>query len=396
MKVCLITGEFPPMQGGVGDYTAHLATALAELGTQVHVITAARCRDAATPAVYVLHPIIARWDWHSALTIRRALAGIRPEVVHIQYEPVAYAMHPVANLLSWLLRLPVPWMPAAPRVLTTFHDLLVPYLFPKAGPLRWQAVLTLARGSHAVIVTNKEDWQRLRGYGWLRSLFLIPIGSNIAVEPPPGYERAAWRRRLGVADGEILLCYFGFLSEAKGGQTLIRALGRLPPGYRLLMVGGQAGDSDPSNRGYLEMVQALISELGLAERVLWTGFVTPQEVSAHLLAADMAVLPYREGANLRHGSLHACLAHGLPIITTRGWVEGSGKEDSAAGIPALIHGQHAWLVPPDDPEALAQAIATLAVAPLVRQRLGQGARELAQYFTWEAIAKQHLEVYQAI
>ena len=39
-------------------------------------------------------------------------------------------------------------------------------------------------------------------------------------------------------------------------------------------------------------------------------------MTANLLAADCAVLPYREGASLRHGSLMAALAHGLPIVST--------------------------------------------------------------------------------
>ena len=83
------------------------------------------------------------------------------------------------------------------------------------------------------------------------------------------------------------------------------------------MVGSAASDSDPTSQSYLLQVQGLIRQLGLEDRVHWTGFAATDHVSAHLLAADMAVLPYRQGANLRHGSLHAALAHGLPIITTR-------------------------------------------------------------------------------
>ena len=42
MKLCLVTGEFPPMQGGVGDFTNELGKALAELGVEVSIVTPAR------------------------------------------------------------------------------------------------------------------------------------------------------------------------------------------------------------------------------------------------------------------------------------------------------------------------------------------------------------------
>ena len=93
------------------------------------------------------------------------------------------------------------------------------------------------------------------------------------------------------------------------------------------MVGGAVGDSDPTSQAYLGQVWTLIRQLGLEDRVHWTGFAAPDQVSAHLLAADIAVLPYREGANLRHGSLHAALAHGLPVVTTSPtrWRIGPGR-----------------------------------------------------------------------
>lgn len=229
-------------------------------------------------------------------------------------------------------------------------------------------------------------------------LYLIPIGSNIAVAPPPDYERAVWRARLGVGAGETLLAYFGFLNESKGGETLIRALDELVRScqpVRLLMVGGQVGDSDPTNVDYLAKVKNLIADLGLSERVLWTGFSSAAAVSAHLLAADIGVLPYRDGASFRRGSFMALLAHGLPIVSTV--PPGAGDALSLdSGLPRLQDGENVRLVPPDDPAALAQAVIELAASPEARQRLAAEARTLAAAFAWESIAKQHLEVYQTL
>ena len=147
----------------------------------------------------------------------------------------------------------------------------------------------------------------------------IPIGSNIRCEVTPGYDRAAQRAKWGADANTWLLAYFGFLNANKGGESLIETLAELvrrrAPAH-LLMVGGKVGSSDPTNLAYLEKVERLIGELGLGDRVHWTGFTSSEEVTANLLAADCAVLPYREGASLRHGSLMAALAHGLPIVST--------------------------------------------------------------------------------
>ena len=59
--------------------------------------------------------------------------------MHIQYQSAAYGLHPAVNYLPWRLRA----LQHRPAIGATFHDLRFPYIFPKAGPLRWQAVLAL-------------------------------------------------------------------------------------------------------------------------------------------------------------------------------------------------------------------------------------------------------------
>jgi glycosyltransferase involved in cell wall biosynthesis len=384
MKIGLITGEFPPMQGGVGDFTRELARALASLDHAVHVLTSrsedeGERDDAGEP--YVVHRTVPDWGWGCWRAVGRWIADHRPDAVNVQYQAAAYAMRPAVHLLPWRLRR----LADRPAIVVTCHDLKAPYLFPKAGPLRWQAVLALARWADAAIVTNEGDRLTLGSHSSLAaSVTLIPIGSNIAVQPPVGYDRAAWRSRYGVAPDDFLLAYFGFLNESKGGETLIRALHKLAAGPslmpatspHLLMVGGQIGSSDPTNLVYLRHVEALITQLGLSDRVHWTGYTPPEHVSANLLAADVCVLPYRDGASFRRGSFMAALAHGRPIVSTRPQVP----------LPELHDGENILLVPPDDPDALAVAVARLAADSASRQRLGAGAGELSRQFTWDRIA----------
>jgi|YNPBryantNP2012_1023418.scaffolds.fasta_scaffold19622_2 glycosyltransferase involved in cell wall biosynthesis len=397
MRILMITGEYPAMQGGVGDYTRQLSQALVARRIDVHVLTDVNAggdhlRAPAAPYEPTVHPIISSggWElWSRTLDLCRQL---RPDAVHIQYQSAAYGLHPAVNYLPWRFRLV--W--DRPRLVTTFHDLRFPYLFPKAGPLRWRAVLALAKGSDASVITNPLDWVRLVRAGLTDRMFPIPIGSNIRCQPPAGYDRARQRARWGAGPDTWLLAYFGFMNPGKGGETLVRCLAELIQAgkpARLLMVGGQVGASDPTNQAYLEQVERLIAELGVHPFVQWTGFISNEEVSANLLAADCAVLPYREGASLRHGSLMAALAHGLPIVSTRP----SDDVREAAGLfPVLHNGKSALLVSPDDPTALAEAVTRVMSDSALRARLGRAAQDLAREFEWDTIAERHVEMYQRL
>jgi len=325
---------------------------------------------------------VSKWNWASWARVLHTARSLCSDVLHIQYQAAAYAMHPAINLLPLRLRL----NKRRPRVAVTFHDLRVPYLFPKAGRLRRQANLLLGRWSDAVVATNMEDYEQLERSHLPVSLHLIPIGSNIAVQLPAGYDRAAWRRRLGVTDDEVLLCYFGFLNESKGGETLCRCLAELVRRGRevkLLMIGGQVGASDPTNLAYLGQVKALVGELGLTGLVLWSGYAPPEQVSASFMAADICVLPYRDGASYRRGSFIAALAHGLPIVSTYPRVS----------IGSLVNGENMLLVPPDDAVATAEAVERLITTPEQRARLGRGAQQLANDFTWDGIAARTAQLY---
>lgn len=388
MRILFVTGEFPPMQGGVGDYTWSLGATLAKHGIEVHVLTsrAAGPSHLVPAGVDNVYPEVAAWRWGLARQVRQIAHEVQPDVLHIQYQSAAFDLHPAINLLPRALRRD-PW----PRVVAvTYHDLRTPYIFPKAGPLRWQANLALARHSDAVIVTNAEDLDRLRDEpAAAGKLHEAPIGANIQPDPPAGFQRAAQRARWGVGPDDLLLCYFGFLNESKGGEELMLALARLVtdgvPAH-LLMIGGQVGASDPTNQAYLRRVQALLEEYGLADRVRWTGFTAATEVSANFFASDIAVLPYRDGASFRRGSLMAAIAHSMPVIST----------EPAVNIPELRDGENIWLVAVRSPDSLAQAVAHLWRRPALRQTLSQGARALASRFTWDAIAGRHIEIYREL
>ncbi len=404
MRVLLITGEFPPMQGGVGDCTNETAEALAALGVQVQVLTSTRAatdNSYSRPPSFAIHPSVKQWNWSALRTIFNTIREFSPDIVHIQFQIAAFGMHPAIYFLPRSL---AHWDRDRVRVAVTFHDLRLPYLFPKAGPVRGWITRFLARSSHAVIATNVEDYLKLETWN-LNHLSLIPIGSNIPTTPPPNYQRWVWRAQLGVAEIETLLCYFGFLNESKGGETLVRALA-LIPNTKLLMIGGQTGASDPTNAAYLTRVKNLIAELGLSDRVIWTDYTPPEIVTANFLSSDICVLPYRDGASFRRGTLMAALAHGMAIVTTSPSSptlrspsplgEGERSRGLPKGLGVLSDGENCLFVPPDDPRALADVIQQAIASPEIRAKIGAGARNLAQHFTWDKIAQDHRALYQRI
>jgi glycosyltransferase involved in cell wall biosynthesis len=383
VRVGLVTGEYPPAQGGVGDFTRELGRALTELGHQVHVITGKAQTPDPRPwgSGVTVRRVVEAWGWGCWGQVLALAGELGLDVLNLQYQAAAYRMHPAVNF--------VPRRQGRPPVVVTFHDLKVPYLFPKAGPLRWQVVRMLAHRADGVIATNREDYLRLEGQIPPARLSLIPIGSNIPSAPPPGYDRDAERARWGVGPGDLLLGYFGFLNESKGGEGLIRALGLLvergTPTH-LWMIGGRVGSSDPTNQAYAQRVENLIAELGLGDWVHWTGYTCPEEVSAALLATDMCVLPYRDGVSFRRGTLHACLVHGRAIVTTRPQVP----------LPEVRDGDTMLLVEPRDPDGLAEAVMRLAADPVLRTRLEAGATALAAEFTWERIARQTVAFFRRL
>ena len=395
MRIGLITGEYPPQQGGVGDFTRELARAMMAVGHEAQVITGCKQQDAGRRTQeagsqiedgVVVQRTINSWGvrcWEQTAEVTRRE---RFDVLNVQYEPAAYRMQVGVNFLpsAWVRR------KIKTPIVTTFHDLLVPYLFPKAGPLRWRVVEYLARRSDAVIVTSDEDYACLSNLQSLTSNpHTIPIGSNINPTLAGEFDRAAERARWGVQPVEFLLGYFGFLNLSKGGADLMQALKTLSdhglPG-RLLLIGGRTGSSDPTNAKYAAEVERVIKSLGVKDSVIATGYLEPSAVSRALSVCDVMVLPYVDGASLRRGSLLAAIAHGKAIVTT----------EPRYPIVGLKQNESAVFVAPSDSRSLANAVQQVLQNEALRTRLQFGASEAAPLYTWDRIAAQTVGVFDSV
>ncbi len=383
MNVGLIAGEYPPMQGGMGDFSRALAGALVAQTATVHVlapITPGAPLHEMIDGVQV-HRSVRRWGWRTGRELQHFVREHQIDVLNLQYQAAAYQMHGAINLL------PLLWTQINKRVplIVTFHDLRVPYLFPKAGPVRWQAVLQMARHAAAAIVTNAEDEATLAAHQ-VAPVVRISIGSNITPVALGEFDAMAWRRAHNLPQDAALVGYFGFMNESKGGETLIRALAALRQrglNVAVLQIGGQTGASDPTNVAYMAKLNQVAQTLGVTEHIHATGFLDDRGVSEAFAACTCLALPYRDGVSFRRGTLMAALVHGCAIVTTMPRV----------ALPEVVHGQHMWFVPPDAPELLADGIQQVLQNNDMRAHLQQGALGLSARFGWDQIAAKTLGIF---
>lgn len=397
----MLTGELPPDHGGVGDYTARLSDALAALGVPVGILTRSRpgvpSRRTLGASTVPVHGQVRAWDLRVWRLVCRTLARLGPRpLLHIQFQAGAFDLGGSVHLLPSVVRATVP----RARIVTTFHDFRIPYLFPKAGLLRLAANRLLARTSHAAIFTDLADLEQagpeVRGR-------VVPIGSNVDLAPTAEPTRTEVRHLLGADEQMFLVGYFGFLNAGKGVSTLLEAVGRVATRrpVRLALIGAEAGASNPTDLAEARQVHDAIEQGHLAGLIARTGFLEPADLSAALLACDVLALPFRDGASARRGTLMAALAHGCPIVSTLPERSPSLAGPAAVwlgagpGAVAVRDGEAISLVPPDDAAALAEALTRLADDSGLRERLAAGARVAAQRIAWPALAAETLAVYES-
>lgn len=209
-------------------------------------------------------------------------------------------------------------------------------------------------------------------YGTRSRVFVVPDGA----QPSPS---ARFTRGYGGASRlpphAVVAAYAGHLYPWKGVDVFLQALAATP-GVDGLIVGGHPGEAD------LARVTTLAESLALGDRLTITGLLPPHEVTAALAGAQVFVLPNVATAiSERYTSplkLFEYLALGGAIIAS----------DLPALREVLTHDETAWLVPPGDVRALADAISHLATNQPLRERLGRAARKLSENFTWERRAER--------
>lgn len=230
-----------------------------------------------------------------------------------------------------------------------------------------------------VISDHLAQWPATRGYRG--DVVKIYNGANPAAIKEDSYtteEITALKRELGKQEGEVWLVNTARLVHQKAFDVVIRALKHLPAHVKFMVV-GQGEDE--------AMLKALVNELGLNERVIFTGQVERSIVTKYRLASDIFVMPSRS-EGLGNAGLSA-LASRLPFITTA--VDGLAEYSFATDTESPF-GRTAWVVPVDDAKAIADAVADIMAHPEEAARVANNARQMVvDVYNWDVIAARMKE-----
>lgn len=233
------------------------------------------------------------------------------------------------------------------------------------------AETTAWRGADAVLPVTAVLAARVRTRGVpAERITVIPNGineSHFDQAPTP----AQAKHRLGWGEDEVVLGFTGFVRDWHGVDKVVRwlATSAAPVHARLLMVGDGPARAD---------LESLASELGLGERVRFTGVVGRDAVPALVAAFDVALQP-------------AVVAYASPLKLFE--YLALGKAIVAPHAPNLLEvlddGENALLFDPETPGALEAALQRLCADAPLRARLAEGARATIhrRRLTWDGNAQ---------
>jgi glycosyltransferase involved in cell wall biosynthesis len=227
-------------------------------------------------------------------------------------------------------------------------------------------------------------WHAADGYVTITAALAADLsarhGHRERVAVVPDGARISAARDLELPAGELdpanaTVAYAGHLYPWKGVDVLLEALA-LVPGARGLIVGGHAEEPD------LGRLQALARQLGISDRVTFTGIVEPGRVPELLRRASILALPNPASAiSTRFTSplkLFEYMAAGRAIVAS-----------DLPSIREILHGDaDALLVPAGDASALAGAIRRLLADPALAARLARAAFEAAPQYSWDRRAER--------
>ncbi|MCF6148422.1 MAG: glycosyltransferase family 4 protein [Candidatus Kuenenia sp.] len=359
----MITGSFPNAPCGVGDYTYRLANGLAKPGINIAVITT---DDAAITAsennAISVFKLIKNWRLYNIFKIIHCIKKIQPDCIHIQYPTRGYKWFLLPNMLPLFCR----WFFPKIQRIVTIHE------FSIAHPLRKMGMIFLLLFSDKIIFPDQREAESV--LKWLPIIktkyTIIPIGANI--EP-------SLHKKMAEKPQDIpYIVYFGFATKSKGIDTLLHALKQLRPfaiSCKLVMI---------TQLSY--PLQEMINKLNLEHEIVVTGHCFPEQISHYFQNAFACVLPFNDGISLRRSTFLTAICHNVPVITTK------GKD-----VPSCLKNwENVILTEIGNSGEIADTIVKLIQNPELREKISNNTKELAKYFSWDAICKKHVELYSSI
>ncbi|HUG92747.1 MAG TPA: glycosyltransferase family 4 protein [Planctomycetaceae bacterium] len=240
------------------------------------------------------------------------------------------------------------------------------------------------RAADLVVVVSEPIRQELLERGVANERILVNPNGVDPARYHPGVDGSAVRRRYGL-DGKTVIGFIGTFGRWHGAEVLAEAFGRLVAArptdrgrLRLLLIGDGVR---------MPQVREQIARYAIEDCTVLTGLVPQAEGAAHLAACDILASPHvpNPDGTPFFGSptkLFEYMAMGRGVVAS--------DLDQIGEI--LEHGRTAWMVPPADPQALADGLRVLADDIVLCRRLGAAARdEAVAKHTWRDHARRIIE-----
>jgi glycosyltransferase involved in cell wall biosynthesis len=402
VKLLVISGAIPPMQAGESDHTIRLCRHLVDSGHDVHLLTT-RAGIVPDDLAVTAHQLAGDWSWRDVPRLVRLLRTCRPDGVLLLYTSWIYNDHPMVTFVPTLVR----WVLPKARFVTQFEiaDGSRPYRMSLLDRAIWKGLMaiggrgvhyalgTLLRDSHRVVVLCEHHRRTLEGHhpGVSERVLLLPPPPLMkVVSDTTGAMRRDHRQTHGLSPDEFLFVHYGYVYPNKGIETLLKAFATVAgrqPAARLVIAGGALTDGRATP--YLQQLQEMARNSGIADRVTWTGEIRSDadDGSLWLHAADACVFPFDAGVSLHRSSIAAAAIHGRPIITTQGPIFES---------PPFVDRDNVLLCPPSDPASLAVAMERLMGDAGLCTTLATGSHALGRAcFSWSTTVDRTLAALQA-
>jgi glycosyltransferase involved in cell wall biosynthesis len=367
MQILILNSEYPPIGGGAGNASAHIATQLEKMGHTVMVVTA---QFGTLPAqekqdgvfVYRVPALRRRQDRSNPLeqiafivsasfwTLRR-LPRFQPDAT------LAFFGIP-SGVVAWLLKAfyKIPYIVSLrggdvpgfrPYDFRTYHRLMAPLL-----RVIWK--------NAARVVANSNGLRQLANAFDAR--FEIPVIPN-------GIDLHAYTSRDRDWSFPRLLSV-GRIVHQKGLDLAMRALGGLK---ELSWEWRIAGDGPQ-----MDFLQSLAKELGIQDRIHFLGWQSREQLIESYKQANVFLFPSRH-EGMPNAMLEA-MASGLPVIAS--CIAGSEE--------LVLHEKTGYLVPSEDTESLRAALRKLLITPALREQMGLASRlHTEATYSWESTARQY-------
>jgi glycosyltransferase involved in cell wall biosynthesis len=378
MRVLLIANTLPPKDvSGVGEQVLQLAAGLSRVGEEVEVLGRGPGAVAGPKVLFPLFAVPATW---------RALRRFRPHVVQVHESDGALAALLVRLVRRFLS--PCPLLVALLQVSYVEERLAVRPLVAVGRVLgvpgaverrfrRFKAPLQIllgrltARAADRVLAPSEATAAEIRRDYGVAGVGVLP---NVTGGLQPGPSEPA-----GEPPGYLL--FVGRLRIRKGVEVLLEALALLGQQRRerpeaVLLIAGD-GEHRPA-------LERRAGELGLGGAARFLGRCGAPRVRGLLAGATALVVPSTyEGMPL---VVLEAMEAGLPVVAS-----------AVSGIPeVVVDGETGWLVPPEDPERLAAALAEALDRPEEARRRGEaGRRRVEALYRPERAAEVWREVVLA-